>query len=144
MMWTDKTHVYAATDCKYLGKPCPAAQRMVAKLAEALSAAKPLTEDDFEIAGSTRLEGCPRACPAQFVASHERIRIYAGVEDSAPRAELDRFADAILGPSATANAAAGLVTAGLVAATLKTRPCALVEALPKTTAQPASQPAQHL
>lgn len=139
MMWTDKTHVYAATDCKYLGKPCPAAQRMVAKLAEALSAARPLTEDDFEITGSTRLEGCPRACPAQFAASHERIRIYAGVDDSAPPAELDRFADAILGPLSAAGS-----TGGLAAATLKTRPCALVEALPRTAEQQASQPMQHL
>ena len=136
MIWTDRTHVYAATDCKFLGRPCPAAQRMVAKLAQAMATARPLTQDDFEIAGTTRLDGCPRACPAQFLASHDRIRIYAGVDEDAPREGLERFADAILGPI-NGDTAAGL---GLAAATLTTRPCALIEALPRTSQPQASQP----
>ena len=37
MMWTDTTHFYAATDCKYLGRPCPAAERMIGKLAEKMN-----------------------------------------------------------------------------------------------------------
>ncbi|EBA15911.1 hypothetical protein RSK20926_04847 [Roseobacter sp. SK209-2-6] len=121
-MWTDQTHFYAATDCKYLGRPCPAAQRMIAKLAEAITKAKPLTQEDFEITGTSALDGCPRNCPAQFAASHDRIRLYCGVGEEAPRAGLDQFADAILSRDGK----------GFAADALKTRPCALMEALPKT------------
>ncbi|MBY6140795.1 hypothetical protein KUV26_15245 [Leisingera daeponensis] len=122
MMWTDKTHFYAATDCKHLGKPCPAAERMIAKLAEAMTKAKPLTQEDFEITGTTALDGCPRNCPAQFAASHDRIRLFCGVGEDAPREGLDRFADAILSREGT----------GFAASSLNARPCALMEALPKT------------
>ncbi|WP_264211093.1 hypothetical protein [Leisingera thetidis] len=122
MIWTDQTHFYAATDCKYLGRPCPAAERMIAKLAEAMTRAKPLTQEDFEITGTTALDGCPRTCPAQFAASHDRIRLYCGVGGEAPREGLDRFADAILSRGGT----------GFAASKLDARPCALMEALPKT------------
>ncbi|KIC21574.1 hypothetical protein [Leisingera sp. ANG-Vp] len=122
MIWTDQTHFYAATDCKHLGRPCPAAERMIAKLAEAMTKAKPLTQEDFEITGTSALDGCSRNCPAQFVASHDRIRLYCGVGEDAPREGLDQFADAILNRDGK----------GFAAGALKSRPCALMEALPKT------------
>ncbi|KIC11952.1 hypothetical protein RA19_04820 [Leisingera sp. ANG-M1] len=122
MIWTDQTHFFAATDCKHLGRPCPAAERMIAKLAEAMTKAKPLTQEDFEITGTSALDGCPRKCPAQFVASHDRIRLYCGVGEDAPREGLDQFADAILNRDGK----------GFAAGALKSRPCALMEALPKS------------
>ncbi|MFW8635392.1 hypothetical protein [Cribrihabitans pelagius] len=122
MIWTDKTHFYAATTCLHLGRPCPAAEQMVAKLAEAMTRAKPLTQADFSISGSTALEGCAKGCPARFAASHEGIRVFCGADEDADPAELDRYADAMFrrGGSAFTAAQGG-----------SCRPCALVEALPK-------------
>lgn len=130
MIWSDQTHGYTATDCPDLGRPCPAAERMITRLAAALTQARPLTQEDFEITGNTVLDGCPKSCPAQFAASHDRIRIYCGVEAQTPRAGLDRFADAMFSPG----------DSGFAATTAKARPCALIEAIPNPAhAQAATQ-----
>jgi len=121
MIWTDKTHNFAATTCKHLGRPCPAAVRMVGKLAEAMTKAAPMTAEDFEICGHTTLDGCTRKCPAQFISGHDRIRIYCGVDDSADRDGLERFADAILASDGS----------GFSSSSLREYPCALAEGLPQ-------------
>ncbi|MGR3760585.1 hypothetical protein ACUXV3_10710 [Roseobacteraceae bacterium NS-SX3] len=130
MIWTDKTHVFAATHCRHLGRPCPAAERLLTRLAASMAAAEPVTQEDFEVAGESRLEGCGRPCTAQFAASHSRVRLYCGVSAGADRAALDRFADALLSPDGTA----------LPSARAGERPCALAEALPhKTGTRPAAE-----
>ena len=123
MIWTDKTHFYTATDCIHLGRPCPAAERLVRKLAAAMTEAKPLTQEDFSITGSSALAGCPKGCAARFSASHEGIRVFCGAGEDADPAQLDRFADAMFRTGGTGFAAG---QAG------SCRPCALSEALPKT------------
>jgi predicted metal-binding protein len=118
-----------ATICQHLGRPCPAAGQVVAQLTAALKSAAPFTAEDFEIDGSTTLNGCDRPCPAKFSASHSRIRVYCGVGQEAETEGLNQFADAIFGDS----------QAGFAAAKLAQRPCALVE----SRAPAPQQPKQH-
>ncbi len=91
-----KTHDIVATTCLYLGRPCPAAERMLLALAGALNQARAVTRADFEITGDSQLDGCEKACPARFAARHDRIRVFCDVTTSADTADLDRFADAML------------------------------------------------
>ncbi|MFW8595452.1 hypothetical protein [Cribrihabitans neustonicus] len=123
MIWTDKTHFYAATTCRHLGRPCPAAEQMAAKLAEAMTRAKPLTQADFSISGGSELEGCAKGCLARFEASHESIRVFCGAGEDADPAELGRYANAMFRQDGRGFSAAQGGSA---------RPCALIEALPKT------------
>ena len=76
-----RSHEFVSTTCMHLGRPCPAAQRMLKALAQALDSARPLTQDDFEISGESRLDGCEKACPARFAANHSRIRVFCDVID---------------------------------------------------------------
>ncbi|MFS4581066.1 hypothetical protein [Phaeobacter sp. C3_T13_0] len=95
MNWTDKTHSYSLSTCQHLGRPCPAAERMLSRLATALGQARGVTADDFEIAGTCQLAACGQPCQAKFNASHDRIRIYCGVSAEADQNSLDHFADAL-------------------------------------------------
>ncbi|WP_255731316.1 hypothetical protein [Phaeobacter sp. B1627] len=94
------THDFVATTCLHLGRPCPAAERMLRALAGALDKARTVTREDFEITGESRLDGCEKACPARFAARHDRIRVYCDVAATTDMAALDRFADAMLAPEA--------------------------------------------
>ncbi|APG45928.1 hypothetical protein [Phaeobacter porticola] len=95
MHWTDTTHSYTLSTCKHLGRPCPAAEHMLSRLAAALGQARTVTADDFEVAGNCELTACDHPCQARFTANHERIRIYCGVSPEAEQSGLDRFADAL-------------------------------------------------
>jgi len=94
----EQTHDFVATTCMHLGRPCPAAERMLRALAGALDRARAVTRDDFEISGDSQLDGCEKACPARFAASHDRIRVFCDVSASTETETLDRFADAMLSP----------------------------------------------
>ncbi|MFV1490939.1 hypothetical protein VWX97_09845 [Phaeobacter sp. JH18-32] len=120
MNWTDTTHGYSLSTCQHLGQPCPAAERMIARLAAAMGQAKAVTTEDFEIAGTCELTACDRPCEARFAARHDRIRIYCGVSQEADLAGLDRFADALFLPSADS----------LPLAKLPDYPCGLAQAVP--------------
>ena len=97
---TPSTHDIVATTCLHLGRPCPAAERMLRALAGALDKARSVTRDDFEITGESRLDGCEKACPARFTARHDRIRVFCDVASATDMAALDRFADTMLSPTA--------------------------------------------
>lgn len=120
MIWADKTHRFSATVCRHTGRPCPAAARMMRKLARAMAAARPLTDEAFEISGTADLAGCPRQCAAKYTASHSGIRLFAGVSETADDAVLNRFADALLDPDGRP----------LTGAALTPVPCAMVDAKP--------------
>ncbi len=131
MIWANKTHKYSATICRHTGKTCPAAAHMARKLADAVKQAEPLTADDFEISGTAQLSGCPRRCSAKYTASHSRIRLFAGVDDTADDTTLNRLADALL----TADSQPLSRTAGTPV------PCAMVDVRPATGKTPTAQPA---
>ncbi|GAA5076946.1 hypothetical protein N0B44_11885 [Roseibacterium beibuensis] len=120
MIWSDETHSYQATMCPRIGGPCPEAACLVKRLAQSLATVRPFTKPDFEVAGFSRLDGCPQSCGAQFVANHRRVRLFCGVEMDTELAPLDAMADAIFG-----NGDDGV---GLSTASLPARPLALVEA----------------
>lgn len=119
MIWKNDTHLLMATTCQNTGETCPALMRMAEKLTQAMTTAKPMTTEDFEIEGNSSLIHCPKACPARFQASHGRIRIFCGVDDQADMAKLNLFADAMLSSEGSAFVPVGGPT-----------PCAMVEALP--------------
>ena len=73
------THDFVATTCLHLGRPCPAAERMLRALADALAQARGVTREDFEMTGESQLDGCEKACPARFAARHDRIRVFCDV-----------------------------------------------------------------
>lgn len=125
----DQTHHFSETTCTHLGAPCPALAKMLQALARALSQARPVTQDDFEICGQSTLDGCPRQCPARFFATHDRIRVFCDVSATAARGPLDQFADTLLSPTSE----------GFPASQIQEYPCALGEALPKPP--PSSKPA---
>ncbi|WP_416367755.1 hypothetical protein [Tritonibacter mobilis] len=114
------THEFVSTTCLHLGRPCPAAQRMLAALAKALDSARGLTKDDFEISGESRLDGCEKACPARFAANHARIRVFCDVQATTKTETLDRFADAML--SADGGSAHGTSSADMPRAFGEARP----------------------
>lgn len=136
MIWADKTHSYSATVCRHTGKTCPAAARMMRKLAAAMAAAKPMTEDDFEISGTADLAGCPRQCAAIYEASHCGIRLFAGVEKNADTAALNRLADALLDPDGRPLPGSARTT--VPCAMLDAKPAAPAAALPQPDARPAA------
>ncbi|MQQ09162.1 hypothetical protein GFB49_11905 [Epibacterium sp. SM1979] len=95
MIWTGETHEMAATHCPKLGRPCPAALEMLQALSAAMTQAKPVTQDDFEMTGHSTLKACGAGCQARFVASHAQIRVFCDVSDSAEQKVLDQLADAM-------------------------------------------------
>ena len=99
-MTSEATHDFTLSVCMHLGRPCPAANQMLRTLAKALASAKGYTEDEFEVTGESELEGCDRSCRARFQASHDRIRVFCGTEEDADLPALNRFADAMLSPTA--------------------------------------------
>ncbi|NIZ14159.1 hypothetical protein [Phaeobacter sp. HF9A] len=103
---TTLTHDFVATTCLHLGRPCPAAERMLRALAGALDQARGMTQEDFEITGESLLDGCEKACPARFAASHHRIRVFCDVSPTTETETLDRFADAMLSPEMMSFASA--------------------------------------
>ncbi|MEM7317551.1 MAG: hypothetical protein AAF408_00870 [Pseudomonadota bacterium] len=121
MIWTTKTHSYASTVCRHSGEPCPALARLAEKLADALMQARPATTDDFTIEGSVKLPQGQTDCTARFCASHDRIRIFCGVDSEAELGWLDRLADALFSHGETACLPSG----GPI-------PSAMVEVLPRT------------
>lgn len=92
---------FIASNCPHLGRPCPAADHMLRTLAQAMDAAQPVTAEDFEITGDSQLQGCPNGCPARYIASHNRIRIFCGVDAAAQAHTLDQYADHMLSPNYT-------------------------------------------
>ncbi|MBT8155352.1 hypothetical protein KMP13_16045 [Epibacterium ulvae] len=122
MIWTNETHDCAATHCPKLGRPCPAAMRMLKALSASMTQAKGVTEDNFQMTGQAGLNACAEGCMARFVASHYRIRVFCGVSITADQSDLDRFADVMLcdaspGPKGLGN--------------LPIRPRALAQAVPQ-------------
>lgn len=99
--FSQETHSFALSDCMHLGRPCPAANRMLRTLATAVATARSATEDGFEVTGESELQGCDRSCRACFQAGHDRIRVFCGIEGNADLADLNRFADAMLSPKPT-------------------------------------------
>mgnify|MGYP006999719756 CR=1 FL=1 len=120
MNWTDTTHRYSLSNCQYLGRPCPAAERMLSRLTTALGQARTVTTDNFEIAGNCELTACDRPCQARFSASHDRIRIYCGISPEADQGSLDQFADALFCQGADSRPITRLPE----------YPCGLAQALP--------------
>lgn len=96
MNWSDDTHDFISTWCPRAKGVCPAAKLTVEKLAGALRASRPLTDDDFEICGTGQLEGCPQACLVRYVASHKQIRLFCDVSPEADDDGLMAFADSFL------------------------------------------------
>lgn len=125
MIWKTDTHLLTATTCQHTGSTCPALVRMAENLTQAMTTAKPVTTEDFEIQGNNTLTHCPKACPAKFQASHDRIRIFCGVAEEADMGRLNLFADALLSPDNR-----GFVSPGGPV------PCAMVEALPAIQNKP--------
>ncbi len=97
---SEATHNFTLSICMHLGRPCPAANRMLRTLANAVASAKETTEEGFEITGESSLEGCDRSCHAKFQASHDRIRVFCGTDTDDELTALNRFADAMLSPQA--------------------------------------------
>ncbi len=92
---------FITSNCPHLGRPCSAVNHMLRTLAQAMDMAQPVTADDFEITGDSQLQGCPNGCPARYIASHKRIRIFCGVDAAAQADTLDQYADHMLNPSHT-------------------------------------------
>ena len=95
MIWTGETHEMAATHCPKLGRPCPAALEMLRALSAAMTQAKPVTQEGFEMTGHSTLKACGAGCQARFVASHAQIRVFCDVSKSAEQKVLDQLADAM-------------------------------------------------
>lgn len=124
----DQTHYMSQTSCIHMGGTCPALARMLETLTAALNKARPVTTDDFEICGESKLDGCQRNCPARFFAAHDRIRVFCDVSQSAEREDLDHFADMLMDPRQIAKPAIAI----------QERPCAFGEVRPRVAcAQPA-------
>jgi predicted metal-binding protein len=123
----DTDHL-SQTTCMHLGAPCPALTKMLQTLAAALSKARGLTDADFEFSGDSVLGGCARHCPARFVATHDRIRVFCDVTPAADTAELDLFADTLLMAAGPGSAITGI----------KQRPCAFGEVRPRPLHQPSA------
>lgn len=116
------THHISQSICMHLGKPCPAVARMLSALASALHRARPVTADEFELCGESLLDGCARHCPARFIASHARIRVFCDVTDASETEALNLFADTLFHPNSPAFAATKL----------EQHPCAMGQALPSS------------
>ena len=121
MTQAEETHHLSQTTCMHLGTHCPALTRMLQALATAMTKASALTDADFAFSGESFLDGCNRRCPARFVASHARIRVFCDVTPDADTAELDLFADTLLLSASP----------GSPASRIKQRPCAFGEVLPR-------------
>ncbi|MCG6559969.1 hypothetical protein MB818_17295 [Ruegeria sp. 1NDH52C] len=120
MIWTTRTHEFAATLCRRTGRPCPALSALAENLARALRQAEPMTDAGFAIEGHCEMPPCGAGCMARYAASHSRIRVFCGVDEDTALSHLNRFADALMTPDG-AGFAAGL---GPV-------PCAMAEARPR-------------
>lgn len=119
---TEQTHHFSQSICMHHGAPCPALARMLTALAGAVDKARPVTTAEFELCGESLLDGCARHCPARFIATHDRIRVFCDVTDTTETQALDRFADSLFQPNSPAFSAAKL----------ERRPCAMGEALAKS------------
>lgn len=90
------TQQFITTTCRHSGRKCPAAQGLAGELARAGNAARQAVAE-FEVTGSTRLNGCPLTCPAAFRVSEKGVELFCGVADDRDIAALSDFADAFLG-----------------------------------------------
>lgn len=124
MFWSDETHSYQATTCPRIGRPCPHAACLIAHLAQSVAKSRPFTEEDFEITGFGPLKGCGASCSAQFVARHDRVRMFCGVAEDAERAPLEAMADAMFDQGGHGRA--------LSLPAFSARPLALIEGRPAT------------
>ena len=125
---TKDTHHISQSICMHQGSACPALTRMLTALAGALDKARPVTTPEFELCGESLLDGCARHCPARFIATHERIRVFCDVTEAADTKALDLLADSLFQSDSRAFATAKP----------SPRPCAMGEALPKPPRQQAS------
>ena len=80
-----------STMCPHLGRPCPAATRMLQALERAGRAARRVTPE-LDMTGTGQLDGCARACSAVFHLSPEGVAVFCGVSDEADVPALGRFA----------------------------------------------------
>lgn len=126
-----ETHHFSQSICMHQGSSCPALSRMLRALAAAVDKARPVTAPEFELCGESLLDGCARHCPARFVATHDRIRVFCDVRAAADTLSLDRFADSLFQPNAGAFSAA----------MLEHPPCAMGEAIPML---PQPRPSTHM
>lgn len=125
MIWTKNYQTFAATLCQKTGKPCPALAMMADRLALAMTSARQVTAEDFEIEGSAQLRHCGLECTARYRANHARIRMFAGVEDSSDLDVMDRYLDAIMTVEGREFPATGTPP-----------PCAMIEARLRPAEQP--------
>ena len=130
-----ETHYFSQSICMHQGAPCPALARMLTALAGAVNKARPVTAPEFEMCGESLLDGCARHCPARFIATHDRIRVFCDVSEETDTKSLDLFADSLF--------QAGAGSPSTVA--LSPPPCAMGEAIPKrptpNPGMPMTQPA---
>lgn len=119
MIWKTKTHKFSATLCQRTGQPCPALARMARAIAHSMETARPVTQDCFEVEGSSELNHCAEGCMARFRANPDQIRVFCGTDTGADVEVLDRYADMLFGIDTTALPASGLTTP----------PCAMIEVL---------------
>jgi len=108
--------------------------RMLTALAGAVDMARPVTTEEFELCGESLLDGCARYCPARFIASHDRIRVFCDVTEATEIKALDLLADTLFQADSRAFAAAKPGP----------RPCAMGEAIPKPARQQACTPRMPL
>ncbi len=130
---TKETHHFSQSICMHLGAPCPALSRMLAALAGAVDKARPVTTPDFELCGESLLDGCARHCPARFIATHDRIRVYCDVEAATDSKALELFADSLFQPDAQ----------GFSGTQLDHRPCAMGQAIPRLPHHRPDVPVSH-
>ncbi|MEP4036985.1 hypothetical protein [Pseudophaeobacter sp.] len=124
---TKDTHHFSQSICMHQGTTCPALARMLTALAGAVDKARPVTTEEFELCGESLLDGCARHCPARFIASHNRIRVFCDVTVTTDTKALDQLADTLFQADSRAFSVAKPGP----------RPCAMGEAIPKPPHQQA-------
>lgn len=86
---------FITTTCRHSGRQCPAAEGLAGELARAGNAARKAVAE-FEVTGTTRLNGCPLTCPAAFRVSDRGVELFCGVPTDRDIAALSDFAQAFL------------------------------------------------
>ncbi len=128
MIWKTKTHEFTATVCQRTGKPCPALAQMARALTQAMSTARPVTTDEFQVEGSSELSHCPDGCTARFRAHPDQVRVFCGTDPEVETDRLDDYADMMFGSTFST----------LPSSLLANPPCAMLEAsvlMPRAAAE---------
>ncbi|WP_171103715.1 hypothetical protein [Ruegeria sp. HKCCD7255] len=117
MIWNTKTHQFSATLCQRTGKPCPALAQLARAIAQAMSTAKPVTTDGFEVDGHAQLTHCAKGCTARYLARPKQVRIFCDADPRTENETLEQFADLMFSCKVTSMPADALVKA----------PCAMLQ-----------------